>query len=1123
MHFIGGSSTVVHAVNKPAKRHQRYDKGRRQESTKAPITTTPSQPPPFPCRKCGQMHWHSDCKVQSLPFCKSCNKTGHRTSACYRRKTTHVSNAIFIAHTSAEKQNRIYTNVQINGKSIKMQLDTGAEATLLNVKDWERLNKPQLSPTTINLRTATNAQIKVKGQFNCNFVLNGHHGSGHCHVTDTATLLGMDWIAQDSQLYKLLQGSINTVMKVAPEASTACRQTLETSLRASFPAVFEAGLGRCTKARATLHLKENASPAFRKARPVAYAVLPKVAHEVKRLVDQGVYTATDYSDFAAPVVVVDKKDGTIRLCGDYSTGLNDALETHQHPLPTAEDIFTTLNGGKYFTQIDLAEAYLQIEVEEQCKKLLTINTHLGLFYPNRLPFGVKTAPAIFQQIIDTMISGLEGVAAYMDDLVICGSTIEEHNARLHKLFKRIEEFGLRVKPAKCSFLQPEIKFLGFIISQHGRRPGPAKIAAIDQMPAPTDISQLRSFLGMVQFYGSFVKDLQNFRGPLDTLTKKDVIFQWTKNCQSAFDNIKSVLKSQLLLTHYDPRLPIIVAADASNYGIGAVITHRFPDGSEKAIFHASRTLTAAQKGYSQIEKEALGLIFAVQKFHRYIHGRKFTLRTDHKPLVAIFGSKKGIPIYSSSRLQRWAIILLNYDFNIEYINTASFGQADALSRLIASNAQSLETEERVIAHVEAEVNAEHRGIVEALPVNSTAIRRATMSDRQTSAVMNTKLRLLSVDGQGHRANRPHCTDCQAAAKNPVKTTLEPWPATSSPFERVHIDYAGPINDTYYLVVIDAYSKWPEILPTKSITTTATITLLNPIFARYGNPRTLVSDNGTQFTSSEFTKFCTSRGIRHLRSPPFHPQSNGQAERFVDTFKRALRKLRRERTTQDALQTFLMSYRSTPCTSSPNQLSPAENFIGRKMYTVLDLMIPTHPGAQPENTTALEKMKNQFNRHHGARMKVFAPGDSVFVKDFRSKAAWTPGRVIARFGKVKYRVECNGQQWDRHANQLRRRDHQPQAFTSSTLLDFFELPSPAAQISPPSTLLSSLPILPAPQSSTPNAPASSSVVIRHLHLRRLLNHQWLVVAALPWYRLPLQETLVNHFSAGPHGAQGCQLG
>uniref|UniRef100_A0A8R1E2Q1 RNA-directed DNA polymerase n=1 Tax=Caenorhabditis japonica TaxID=281687 RepID=A0A8R1E2Q1_CAEJA len=415
-------------------------------------------------------------------------------------------------------------------------------------------------------------------------------------------------------------------------------------------------------------------------------------------------------------------------------------------------------------------------------------------------------------------------------------------------------------------------------------------------------------------------------------------------------------------------------------------------------------------------------------------------------------------------------------FNLEYINTASFGQADALSRLIASNAQSLETEERVIAHVEAEVNAEHRGIVEALPVNSTAIRRATISDRHISAVMKnvregiwpkidktspiwnfsnrreslsiTNDTLItsyvywpSMDKDIEQIVR-NCTDCQAAAKNPVKTTLEPWPATSSPFERVHIDYAGPINDTYYLVVIDAYSKWPEILPTKSITTTATITLLNPIFARYGNPRTLVSDNGTQFTSSEFTKFCTSRGIRHLRSPPFHPQSNGQAERFVDTFKRALRKLRRERTTQDALQTFLMSYRSTPCTSSPNQLSPAENFIGRKMYTVLDLMIPTHPGAQPENTTALEKMKNQFNRHHGARMKVFAPGDSVFVKDFRSKAAWTPGRVIARFGKVKYRVECNGQQWDRHANQLRRRDHQPQAFTSSTLLDFFELPSPA---------------------------------------------------------------------------------
>ncbi|CAI2344422.1 unnamed protein product [Caenorhabditis sp. 36 PRJEB53466] len=227
------------------------------------------------------------------------------------------------------------------------------------------------------------------------------------------------------------------------------------------------------------------------------------------------------------------------------------------------------------------------------------------------------------------------------------------------------------------------------------------------MPAPQDVSQLRSFLGLVQFYGQFVKQLHNFRAPLNKLTVKDSKFNWTSSCQTAFDQIKDVLRSELLLTHFDPSLPIIVAVDASQYGIGAVITHRLPDGSEKAIAHASRSLTTAQRNYGQIEKEGLALIFAVQKFHRYIHGRRFTLRTDHKPLLAISGSKKGVPVYSANRLQRWATTLLNYNFSIEYINTKDFGQADALSRLISIHVNQMESEDRVIASIEADIAAEY--------------------------------------------------------------------------------------------------------------------------------------------------------------------------------------------------------------------------------------------------------------------------------------------------------------------------------------------------------------------------------------------------------------------------------
>ncbi|PIO52877.1 hypothetical protein TELCIR_25810 [Teladorsagia circumcincta] len=251
------------------------------------------------------------------------------------------------------------------------------------------------------------------------------------------------------------------------------------------------------------------------------------------------------------------------------------------------------------------------------------------------------------------------------------------------------------------------------------------------MPPPKDVSQLSAFLGLVNFYGNFVKDLHNLRVSLDALTKKDA---WTPACQSSFDRIKAILKSDLLLTHYDPSLPIVVAADASNSGIGAVLSHQFPDGSEKVIYHASRTLTPARKKYSQIEKEAFALIFAVQKFHRFIHGRHFILKTDHKPLISIFGNKKGVPVYSANRLQRWATMLLNYNFSIQYVNTKDFGQADALSRLISPHTS--EPEDRVIAAIDTEITAEILDNCNHLPVSFEAIQTATSDDPILTQVIN---------------------------------------------------------------------------------------------------------------------------------------------------------------------------------------------------------------------------------------------------------------------------------------------------------------------------------------------------------------------------------------------------
>ncbi|KHN81957.1 Uncharacterized protein K02A2.6, partial [Toxocara canis] len=220
--------------------------------------------------------------------------------------------------------------------------------------------------------------------------------------------------------------------------------------------------------------------------------------------------------------------------------------------------------------------------------------------------------------------------------------------------------------------------------------------------------------------------------------------------------------------------------------------------------------------------------------------------------------------------------------------------------------------------------------------------------------------------------------------------------------RVHADFAGLINGAYYLVIVDAYSKWPEIVQMNSTSSSATIRV-RKIFAQFGNPQKLVTDNGTQFTSTLFKESCRASGITHLRWPPFHPQSNGQAERFVNTFKRALTKLKGEEPTTDALQTFLMTYHSTPCPSEPDRASPAEHFLERRLRTIFELMTPS--ADNPVGPRA-SKMKEQFSRRHGVRCRHFEVGDVIYVKDYRGpKSTWTSGIIERKTGNATYTVRC----------------------------------------------------------------------------------------------------------------------
>ncbi|PIC27952.1 hypothetical protein B9Z55_020036 [Caenorhabditis nigoni] len=740
-----------------------------------------------------------------------------------------------------------------------------------------------------------------------------------------------------------------------------------------------------------------------------------------------------------------------------TTGLNSALQDEDHPIPVPEDIFATLNGGRFFSTVDLKDAYLQVKLTEESKELCTINTHRGLYQYQRLAFGLKTAPMVFQRIMDKMISGLDGVTAYLDDIIIVGSTEKEHKENLFKLFSRITEYGFRVKLEKCRFLEEEIKFLGFIVDKNGRRPDEEKIRAIKNMDTPKGEKELRSFMGMITYYGSFIPQMKALRGPLDVLLGKDVDWKWTSVEEKLFQKLKDTLTSDLNLTHYQPTLPLIVAADACDYGIGAVISHRMPDGTEKPIAHAAKSLNAAEKNYSQIEKEGLGLIFAVKKFHKYLYGRKFLLRTDHKPLLSIFGSKKGIPVHSQNRLVRWSTILLAYDFDIEYIKTDDFGQADALSRMI----QKIPTEDEdiVIAQVELDVEGSLQSAVRKLPINVVDVQEETRKDKLLKKVIklvskgpwpkkvdeslkqfNSIKDSLAVVQEclmfGDRVVVPYslqravlkqlheghpgmvrmkqlarsfvywpmmdddvekvvarCNTCQVHGKTPRKVPLVPWETPERVWQRVHVDYAGPDNGQYYLVAVDAKSKWAEVKIVKSITAMSTVRTLKEIFSHNGFPETIVSDNGTQFVSKEFSTMCQESGIVHIRSPAFHPQSNGQAERFVDTLKRGLKKLRGEGSvSNETLSEFLLHYRSTPSTALSG-LSPAEVHLNRRIRTKMSVMMP-QLNKRSEGSQNYP-MKKQFDKHHGVRARAYTKGDEVFTKVFEKNAwSWKPATLFS---------------------------------------------------------------------------------------------------------------------------------
>jgi hypothetical protein len=408
--------------------------------------------------------------------------------------------------------------------------------------------------------------------------------------------------------------------------------------QSKFPALFQ-GLGLLKTAHSIV-LKPNAIPfAIHVPRHVPIPLLEKLCAKLDKMEQQQVIVPVhEATSWCLPLVLTTKANGDICTCIDL-TQLNKAVQCELHPMPVVEHTLVQVASAQYFSKLDALSGFWQIPLSPESSLLTTFITPFGRYCFLCLPFGISSAPEHFQCQMSTILHNLPGILCHMDDVLIFGSTIKEHDMRLRATLRTLLHSGLMLNEDKCEFGKTTIQFLGHIIDQQGIRADPAKIEAIKDLPPPTNVTSTHQFLGMVNHLGQFIPHLSTISQPLNELLQKNSLFVWGPTQQQAFDKLKGILSCNNVLKPYSVSHPTYLSADASSYGLGAVLKQLQPNGQMHPIAYASRTLNLAECNYAQIEKDALAITWACDRFQDLILGARINVVTDHKPLLPILTTK----------------------------------------------------------------------------------------------------------------------------------------------------------------------------------------------------------------------------------------------------------------------------------------------------------------------------------------------------------------------------------------------------------------------------------------------------------------------------------------------------
>ena len=649
--------------------------------------------------------------------------------------------------------------------------------------------------------------------------------------------------------------------------------------------------------------------------PLSPKMLAVARQQVDTWLEEGVIEPSG-SPWSSPSVIVRKEKG-YRFCLDFRK-INAISRKDAYPLPLMGQLLDSLRNARVFSKLDLQQAYLQVALEPSSREITAFSIPgKGHYHFRRMPYGLSGAPATFQRLVDSIIGPqlYPYCFAYLDDVIVATPSFEEHLQCLSRVFGLLKEAGLKLNEEKCEFACSELRYLGYLVNEFGLQVDPEKIAPIVDYPRPQNVKTLRRFLGMCSFYRRFIPSVSTLTAPLTKLLRKSQKWTWNPEQENAFDRLKKCLTSAPLLTRPDYGLPFVLQTDASNFGLGAVLTQQV-GGIEHVIAYASKSLTKPEQKYSATEKECLAVVWAVRKFRPYLEGEHFTVVTDHNSLRWLHNLRNPSP-----RLARWALELQDVDLEIRYRRGAFNHVPDALSRIpepLPNLGAISPVEEdpwyhqkfaavertpakfpdwrvendRLYVHRVDPLKSEFEEWGEpwklVLPKGRRREALRECHDHPTSGhpgVDRTVWRArrwyywpgMYVDTRRYVKQCQVCQKVKPEQRKPpglmgFRTPEDPWAVVAT-------DIMGPLPTStqgfkYLLIFEDVFTKWVEIVPLRSATAASvTKALRDRVLCRWGTPRVLLSDNGTPFLNKMVAGLTKNVGIHHATTPVYHPQAN----------------------------------------------------------------------------------------------------------------------------------------------------------------------------------------------------------------------------------------------------------